>query len=66
MTCRSIVVQYTAHLMNRMNGIDIMRQGSMAITEPYKYTLPSIRTDGISQFKIVNRIQRGGVVYASP
>jgi len=61
MTCRSIVVRYTAHLFNRMNNIDIVRTASMAIKNPYKYGLTTINTNNIMQYKIVNKIDKQNV-----
>jgi len=57
-TCKSIILSYTAHLFNRMNNIDIIRTASMTITDPYKYTLPSINTNNIVQYKVVNKIHK--------
>lgn len=57
MHCKSITIQYSAHLFNRMNNIDIIRTASMTITDPYKYTLTTINTNNIMQYKIVNKIE---------
>lgn len=54
--CKSIIISYTAHLFNRMNNIDIIRTGSMAIN-PKKYVPTSINTNNVIQYKIVNKIE---------
>lgn len=56
--CKSIVIQYNCHLFNRMNNIDIVRQASMTIKDPYRYTLTSINTGNIINYKIVNKIEK--------
>lgn len=56
MTCDSIIISYTAHLYNRMNNIDIIRTGSMAI-DARKYSTTQINTANIVQYKIVNRLE---------
>lgn len=61
MTCKSIIVKYTAHLFNRLNNIDIIRTASMVITNPYKYTLTTINTNNIMQYKIVNKIDKQNI-----
>lgn len=48
MSCISISITYTAHLFNRMNNIDIVRSGSMLITNPYRYMLSTINTNNIN------------------
>lgn len=62
MHCKSITIQYTAHLFNRMNNIDIIRTASMMIDDPYKYTLTSINTNNIMQYKIVNKIEDNKII----
>lgn len=56
--CDNIAVQYTCHLYNRMNNIDIIKVASMLIDKPYNYQLTKINTDFINKYKIVNKINK--------
>lgn len=56
--CDNISVQYTCHLYNRMNNIDIIKVASMLISNPYSYTLSQISTSNIQQVKVVNKINK--------
>lgn len=55
-TCKSVVLTYTCHLLNRMNNIEIVRSASMVVKEPYKYTLTNINTSNVIKYKVVNKI----------
>lgn len=58
MFCTSIVIEYTCHLYNRMNGMDIIRRASMVVDDPKRYESRLIDTTAITQYKIVNKITR--------
>lgn len=60
--CVSIIVQYNCHLYNRMNGTDIVRSASMSIDNPYKYVLTQVNTTNITNYKIVNRIEKKDIL----
>ena len=62
MSCKSIIVSYTAHLFNRMNNMDIVRTASMTIQNPYRYSLATINTNNITQYKIVNKLGANTVI----
>lgn len=58
MSCGSISVQYTCHLYNRMNNMNITRIGSMLVNDPYKYQLSAINTSNIYSYKVINKISK--------
>lgn len=58
--CKSINLDYTAHLFNRVNNIDIIRKATISITgnEVSKYKNDMINTNNIITYKIVNKIDQ--------
>jgi hypothetical protein len=58
-TCKSISFMYNCHLVNRMNGAEVIRTASLSITDPETiYTeLPrKIKLDNLHTWKVYNRI----------
>ena len=65
MSCKSIFIQYSCHLYNRANNTDIVRQASMSIKNPYKYVLSQIETTNITNYKIVNKIEKANTIVST-
>ena len=60
--CVSMSFVYNAHLINRMNGAEVIRTASLAVTDMSLYTeLPrKLNIDNLHTFKVFNKIENGG------
>lgn len=54
----TITLKYTAHLYNRMNGMDIIRTASITIDAAKYITKNLIEIPNVNQFKIINKIYK--------
>ena len=53
----TITVKYTAHLYNRMNGMDIIRAATINILDARKYNkYTSVDISNLTTYKIINKI----------
>lgn len=66
MTCKSIIVQYTCHLYNRVNNMNITRIASMIVNEPYKFQLTQINTSNVYTYKVINKVTKEDVTIGAP
>ena len=58
----TITVKYTAHLYNRMNGMDIIRTATINILDARKYNkYTSVDISNLTTYKIINKIQRSEI-----
>ena len=56
-----ILISYTCRLVNRLTGVEAIRNATLSISEPQKYVARRIALGNITTYKIVNQITRQNI-----
>ena len=54
----TITIKYTAHLYNRMNGMDIIRTASITVDARKYNQQSSIQISNLTKYKVINKIEK--------
>ena len=54
----TITIKYTAHLYNRMNGMDIIRTASITVDARKYNQQSSIQVSNLTKYKVINKIEK--------
>lgn len=61
MTCKSIVIQYTCRLINRLTSAEAIRMATLTISDPTKYISRRVAINNVVTYKIVNQNTRNEI-----
>lgn len=54
----SILISYTCRLVNRLNGVEAIRNATLSVAKPENYVARRVAISNVTTYKIVNQIKR--------
>ena len=57
----SILISYTCRLVNRLNGVEAIRNATLSVSNPEKYVARRVAINNVTTYKIVNQIKRQNI-----
>ena len=61
MYCKSIIIDYTCRLVNRLTSVEAIRHATLTVTDPARYVMKRLSINNVVTYKIVNQIKKNEI-----